>query len=32
MKVAEKFQEWLVENALPKLRKYGKYKVDKKHK
>jgi prophage antirepressor-like protein len=28
MKVAEKFQEWLVEDALPKLRQYGKYEVD----
>lgn len=28
MKVAEKFQEWLVEDALPKLRQYGKYNVD----
>ena len=30
MKVAEKFQEWLIEDALPKLRKYGNYEVDKK--
>ena len=28
MKIAEKFQEWLVENVLPKLRQYGKYEVD----
>jgi hypothetical protein len=30
MKVAEKFQEWLIEDALPKLRQYGKYEIDKK--
>jgi len=28
MRVAEKFQEWLIEEALPKLRQYGKYEVD----
>ena len=28
MKVAEKFQEWLVEDALPKLRQHGKYEID----
>ena len=28
MKIAEKFQEWLVENVLTKLRQYGKYEVD----
>ena len=28
MKIAEKFQEWIVEDALPKLRKYGFYEVD----
>jgi prophage antirepressor-like protein len=32
MKIAEQFQEWLVEDALPKLRQYGKYEVDKKTK
>jgi prophage antirepressor-like protein len=30
MKIAEKFQEWLVEDALPKLRQYGYYQVDEK--
>ncbi len=25
MKKAEQFQQWLIEDALPKLRKYGKY-------
>lgn len=30
MKNAEKFQTWLIEQALPKLRQYGKYEVDKK--
>ena len=30
MKIAEKFQEWIVEDALPKLRKYGKYELDNK--
>ena len=30
MKKAEKFQDWLVEEALPKLRKFGKYEVDNK--
>jgi prophage antirepressor-like protein len=28
MKNAEKFQTWLIEQALPKLRQYGKYEVD----
>lgn len=28
MKKAEKFQTWLIEQALPKLRQYGKYEVD----
>jgi len=28
MKMAEKFQEWLVEDVLPKLRQHGKYDVD----
>ena len=28
MKLAEKFQEWLVDDALPKLRQYGKYTID----
>ena len=28
MKVAEKFQEWIVDDALPKLRQYGKYTID----
>lgn len=28
MKIAEKFQIWLIEDALPKLRKYGFYEVD----
>ena len=28
MKIAKQFQEWLVEDALPKLRQYGKYEVD----
>jgi prophage antirepressor-like protein len=28
MKKAEKFQTWLIEQALPKLREYGKYEVD----
>jgi len=32
MKKAEKFQEWLIEEALPKLRKYGKYEVNTKMK
>lgn len=32
MKKAEQFQEWLIEDALPKLRKYGKYEVDSKMK
>ena len=32
MKIAEQFQEWLVEDALPKLRQYGKYEVDEKTK
>ena len=32
MKKAEKFQDWLAEEALPKLRKYGKYEVDSKMK
>jgi len=30
MKKAKKFQEWIIEEILPKLRKYGKYEVDKK--
>jgi len=28
MKAAEHFQEWLIEEALPKLRQFGKYEVD----
>ena len=28
MKKAEKFQEWLVDKALPGLRQYGKYEID----
>jgi len=28
MKAAEPFQEWLIEEALPKLRQFGKYEVD----
>ena len=28
MKVAEQFQSWLIEQVLPKLRKYGHYEVD----
>ena len=32
MKLALKFQLWLVKEALPNLRKYGKYEVDKKTK
>jgi prophage antirepressor-like protein len=32
MEIAEKFQEWLVEDALPKLSQYGKYEVDEKTK
>jgi prophage antirepressor-like protein len=28
MKMAEKFQEWLVEDVLPKLRQHGKYELD----
>ena len=32
MKKAEQFQEWLIEDALPKLRKYGKYEVNNKMK
>jgi prophage antirepressor-like protein len=32
MKLAEQFQEWLIEQALPKLRQYGKYEVDEKTK
>jgi prophage antirepressor-like protein len=28
MKKAEQFQTWLIEQALPKLRQYGKYEVD----
>ena len=31
-KIAEQFQEWLVEDALPNLRQYGKYNVDEKTK
>ena len=30
MKKAEEFQDWLIEDALPKLRKYGKYELDNK--
>ena len=30
MKIAVKFQLWLVKEALPNLRKYGKYEIDKK--
>ena len=30
MKKAKKFQEWIIEEILPKLRKYGKYENDKK--
>lgn len=30
MKVAEKFQEWIVDDELPKLRQYGKYTNDNK--
>ena len=32
MKVAQTFQEWLIEKALPQLRQYGKYEVDEKTK
>ncbi len=32
MKKAEQFQTWLIEQALPKLRQYGKYEVDEKTK
>ena len=32
MKKAVEFQKWLITDALPKLRKYGKYEVDKKTK
>jgi prophage antirepressor-like protein len=32
MKKAVEFQNWLISDALPKLRKYGKYEVDKKTK
>lgn len=32
MKKAIEFQNWLITDALPKLRKYGKYEVDKKTK
>ena len=32
MKLAKEFQVWIIEDALPKLRKYGFYEVDNKTK